>query len=537
MKNQETINFKGLVSVGIPTFKRPEMLRRALKIITSQTYNNLEIIISDNNPQQSEVADIVKDFLEIDSRIKYYQQSQNIGVLANAEFVLEKSHGEFFTWFSDDDWRSPEFIEILVEQLNKNPNIEFAFCDYREAYSDGKFPENYPKTHLNFFKPFESKIRFIRTIAYYWQNGRLSGKQNLFYSVFRRSSICNINIKMLTKNYFYLNMDSLIVFKLLQNGPAIISHERMCVLTCGNKKHYEINKIINGGKINIFLNKILNFNIKSFTDLKLFLINTDSFLEKIIFFLFFPFKLASDGIGIIKFNKNKFFEHDYYSMHLNKIDLPTVTLVAMATRDVDATLQALRYSMRGVNFGSVKLISHYTPFGLDADIEFFRINKITSIDEWSYKIVYELNNYVTTDFALLVHADGFVVNPEEWRKEFLEYDYIGAPWPLPRDDFSYRDKFGNLIRVGNSVSLRSKRLLELPTKLPISWEPDNGFFNEDGFICVKNRHLFEAARMKFADLNIAKYFSHESMIPEVRGIRPFAFHKWMGSNSKFPKFR
>jgi multidrug efflux pump subunit AcrB len=39
------ISFKGLVSVGIPTYRRPEMLRRALKIITEQTYKNLEIMI------------------------------------------------------------------------------------------------------------------------------------------------------------------------------------------------------------------------------------------------------------------------------------------------------------------------------------------------------------------------------------------------------------------------------------------------------------------------------------------------------------
>ena len=156
--------------------------------------------------------------------------------------------------------------------------------------------------------------------------------------------------------------------------------------------------------------------------------------------------------------------------------------------------------------------------------------------EWSYKIVYELNEYIETDFALLVHADGFVVNPSSWRDEFLDYDYIGAPWPLPADDFSYRDIHGNVVRVGNSVSLRSKRLLELPTKLKLPWEPYHGFYNEDGFICVKNRHIYESNDMKFAPLEVAKYFAHEAMIPEVRNIKPFAFHKWAGSNRTYPKF-
>jgi hypothetical protein len=41
-----------------------------------------------------------------------------------------------------------------------------------------------------------------------------------------------------------------------------------------------------------------------------------------------------------------------------------------------------------------------------------------------------------TEFAILVHEDGFIVNPECWSDEFLKYDYIGAPWPIPNDDFS-----------------------------------------------------------------------------------------------------
>ncbi len=55
------------------------------------------------------------------------------------------------------------------------------------------------------------------------------------------------------------------------------------------------------------------------------------------------------------------------------------------------------------------------------------------------------------------------------KDDFLNYDYIGAPYPLPQDNFSYRDIDGNLIRVGNSVSLRSKKLLDLPIQLDLEW--------------------------------------------------------------------
>ena len=60
--------------------------------------------------------------------------------------------------------------------------------------------------------------------------------------------------------------------------------------------------------------------------------------------------------------------------------------------------------------------------------------------------------------------DGFVVHPECWRDEFLNYDYIGSPWPLPKPGTKhcYHDIHGNLCRVGNSVSIRSKRLMDFP---------------------------------------------------------------------------
>lgn len=218
------------------------------------------------------------------------------------------------------------------------------------------------------------------------------------------------------------------------------------------------------------------------------------------------------------------------------IELKNVTLIAMTSVRIPQTVKALEYSCRGINFGAVKLVSDVCPEGLPEYIQHEYIDNIPSIYEWNHSIIYKLGNYVDTEFAILVHDDGFIVNPECWRDEFLKYDYIGAPFPLPSDDFSYRDVNGEIFRVGNSVSLRSKRLIDLPVKLNLEWKPFHGFYNEDGFICAQYRHIYKENGMKFADIDVAKYFSHETMIPEVLGIKPFAFHKWNGSNFMYPRF-
>lgn len=194
------------------------------------------------------------------------------------------------------------------------------------------------------------------------------------------------------------------------------------------------------------------------------------------------------------------------------IKLPQVTLVAMTGIDykIQEHIDAIRKSNKEIEFAEVKLIQ--------SDL-------ITDINSWNKAIIYDLSKYIETDYALLIHHDGYVINPDCWNPDWFNYDYIGAPWPLPQDDFSYRDRDGILQRVGNSVSLRSKRLMDLANERQIPWMGFHGCTNEDGFICVNYRHIYEEAGMKFAPLEVAKYFSKEHEIPENKNIKTFAFHQ------------
>jgi hypothetical protein len=218
------------------------------------------------------------------------------------------------------------------------------------------------------------------------------------------------------------------------------------------------------------------------------------------------------------------------------IKLENITLIALTSVRVPQTIKALEYSCKDIKFGAIKLISDVKPDNLPLSITHEFCPKMSNIEEWNYAAIYELGKHIDTEFAILIHDDGFIVNPSSWRDEFLEYDYIGAPWPLPLDDYSYRDINGEIIRQGNSVSLRSKKLIDLPNKLNLEWRDFHGFTNEDGFICVNYRHRYIEEGCKFADIEVAKYFSHETMIPEIQGIKPFAFHRHFGTNSIYPNY-
>ena len=220
-----------------------------------------------------------------------------------------------------------------------------------------------------------------------------------------------------------------------------------------------------------------------------------------------------------------------------KLQLQNVTLAAMTSVNIYETIQALLYSMRGIDFGEVILITDKKPFLLPRGISYRHTSRLDSIDAFNYKMTYELKDHIHTDYALIVHADGFVIHPELWRDDFLKYDYIGAPWPLPENAYAYRDSKGMVCRVGNSVSIRSRRLMRFPAEHHLKWEPvDDGYYNEDIFICCHARNEMEQYGLTWAPIDVAVHFGREHMLPENAGIEPFSFHKWRGENHNYPRF-
>lgn len=190
------------------------------------------------------------------------------------------------------------------------------------------------------------------------------------------------------------------------------------------------------------------------------------------------------------------------------LKLPQVTFIALTGKEFYKHEEVIDLCTTDIEWGAVKVI-----YDKDCD----------SIEKWNQKIIYDLPQYVFTSHAFLFHPDGYPINPRAWRDEWLELDYIGAPWPLPQDNYSYRTPSGKPVRVGNSVSLRSKKLMDLVATRPMEFHYGNN--NEDGQICVWERDWLEEQGCKFATLEQAVYFSKENELPENKGIKTFAFHQ------------
>lgn len=140
-----------LVSVGIPTFNRPNGLRRTLQLICGQTYENLEILISDNASEGSETEEVVREFSATDSRVKYFRQSANIGAIANFRFVLAASTGDYFMWAADDDEWDPKFVQSCLDEAGPSCSVMTGFSTILRAKGvrvDNRVPQLSPNASL-----------------------------------------------------------------------------------------------------------------------------------------------------------------------------------------------------------------------------------------------------------------------------------------------------------------------------------------------------------------------------------------------------
>lgn len=111
------------VSVIIPTYNRADNIERAINSVINQTYENLEIIVVDDNPNDSEcrikMIDIMSRYSN-NKKVKYLKHEFNKNGAAARNTGIKESTGDYITFLDDDDYYMPDRIEKLVFCLEKS---------------------------------------------------------------------------------------------------------------------------------------------------------------------------------------------------------------------------------------------------------------------------------------------------------------------------------------------------------------------------------------------------------------------------------
>lgn len=114
-----------LITAIIPTYKRPQLLQRAVRSVLGQTFTNFEVLIADN-ASGPETDRVTSQFTQLDGRVKLLKHPTNIGMIANFQTALFQVHTPYVCFLCDDDFFAPFFFEETVGLFNQYPDI--AFC-------------------------------------------------------------------------------------------------------------------------------------------------------------------------------------------------------------------------------------------------------------------------------------------------------------------------------------------------------------------------------------------------------------------------
>jgi glycosyltransferase involved in cell wall biosynthesis len=213
-----------LVTVGMPSYNRPGLLHRSLGLIRAQTYQNLDIIVSDNASPDIRVSELVLAEAEVDPRIRYIRQDANIGPSGNFIFVLRQAKGSFFMWAADDDEWHPSFIEKLLTPLLRHPKSGLSFCDFDVRYPDGSLCRDYGSFSLAYREFLHDGA--VSRVSHYALQPPERGKANLIYGLFRREALIEESVSKYFNSKAW-GSDMLFVCDILSRWSFNLVEERL----------------------------------------------------------------------------------------------------------------------------------------------------------------------------------------------------------------------------------------------------------------------------------------------------------------------
>lgn len=169
---------------------------------------------------------------------------------------------------------------------------------------------------------------------------------------------------------------------------------------------------------------------------------------------------------------------------------------------LDRVVRVLRYCTKLFEFDRVLLFSFLNPPAkTDFDLQCVQI-PILDIDGFNIFVNRIVPRFLMTGpYAMSVHEDGFILNPELWEERFLDFDYIGAQW---LDGV-----------VGNGgFNIESRRLMSMKMQLPFYQRlprlyDGRPFLPSDAYLCREHRATLEAQGIQFAPAEVADRFSAE----------------------------
>lgn len=130
-------NDQPLVSIVMPSFNSEKYIQAAIDSVTSQTYNNWELLVVDDGSNDN-TSKIVMDYCENDTRIKLFKFYTNKGTAKARNVGVANSSGKYVAFLDSDDIWSPKKLQKQIAFMENN-SYDFTCTNYSKIDRCGKF--------------------------------------------------------------------------------------------------------------------------------------------------------------------------------------------------------------------------------------------------------------------------------------------------------------------------------------------------------------------------------------------------------------
>lgn len=118
-----------LVTIAIPTFNRPHLLRETLDSVWAQEgFADYEVIIVDNASTAENIATVLAMLQAAEHPVRYYVNDANMGVFRNWNRCLNLARGEWVSILNDDDLLKPTFLREMMREINDAVHVDAMIC-------------------------------------------------------------------------------------------------------------------------------------------------------------------------------------------------------------------------------------------------------------------------------------------------------------------------------------------------------------------------------------------------------------------------
>lgn len=116
-------------SIIVPVYNTPEQyLREMIESVLNQSYAQLELCIADGSTEERP-EEIIREYQQKDSRIKYKKLKENKGISENTNEALNLATGEFIALFDHDDLLERDVLFQIMKVLEKKPAVDIIYTD------------------------------------------------------------------------------------------------------------------------------------------------------------------------------------------------------------------------------------------------------------------------------------------------------------------------------------------------------------------------------------------------------------------------